>query len=197
MPFARNQSATKLVVSAVTVVLLSIAPYAESLAGATAKHTKLPPICRPTQLRPSMSPPQGTYSASVGFKATLWFENTGTTCTLIVDNVPVQGVSGPSHNPVGVGSLSGAVAYPPIVLTNGERAYASVSATSISTAAFKKMVREHGSSCAPKYADGIEVVSSPAVRTDSWPSHYFPLPERVPICTKDYFNVAAGIIRKR
>jgi len=41
MPFARNQSATKLVVSAVTVVLLSIAPYAVSLAGATAKHTKL------------------------------------------------------------------------------------------------------------------------------------------------------------
>ncbi len=144
-----------------------------------------------------MSPTRGTYSVSVGFKATLWFQNTGTTCTLSVNNVPVEGVSGPSHTPIGVGSLSGAVAYPPIVLTNGERAYARVWITSISTAAFKKMVREHGSSCGPKYADGIEVMSNPAVRTDSWPSRYFALPELVPICTKDYFNVTAGVIRKR
>jgi hypothetical protein len=143
-----------------------------------------------------MSAPQGTYSVSAGFKATLWFQNTGATCTLIVDNVPVEGVSGPTHTPVGVGSISGAVAYPPIVLANRDRAYASVSLGSISTAAFKKMVREHGSSCAPKYADGIEVVSNPAVRNDPWPSHYFALPERVPICTKDYFNVAAGVIQK-
>jgi len=71
-----------------------------------------------------------------------------------------------------------------------------VSIGSISTAAFKKMVREHGSSCAPQYADGIEVVSNPAVQRDSWPSHYFALSERVPICTKDYFNVAAGVIQK-
>jgi hypothetical protein len=143
-----------------------------------------------------MSPPRGTYSASAGFKATLWFKNSGATCTLIVDNVPIEGVSGPSHTPVGVGSLSGAVAYPPMVLANGDRAYASVSIGSISTASFKKTVREHGSSCVPKYADGIEVVSNPAVRGDSWPSHYFALAERVPICTKDYFNVAAGVIQK-
>ena len=67
---------------------------------------------------------------------------------------------------------------------------------SLSTAAFKKMVREHASSCDPKYANGIEVVSNPAVRSDSWPSHYFAFPERVPICTKDYFNVASGVIQK-
>jgi hypothetical protein len=58
------------------------------------------------------------------------------------------------------------------------------------------MVRGHGSSCDPKYADGIEVESNPAVRGESWPSHHFALPERVPICTKDYFNVAAGVIQK-
>jgi len=92
--------------------------------------------------------------------------------------------------------VSGAVAYQPIVLDHGDRAYASVSISSVSTAAFKKMVREHGSSCSPKYADGIEVISNPAVRDDSWPSHYFALPERVPICTQDYFNVAAGVIQK-
>jgi hypothetical protein len=185
-----------LTVTAVTGALLWVSPLAATLASAAAKHATLPPTCRPAQLQPSMSPPQGTYSASAGFKATLWFLNTGAKCTLGVDNVPVQAVSGPSHKPVGVGSLSGTVAYPPIVLAKGERAYASVSIGSISTAAFKKMVLEHGSSCAAKFADGIEVVSNPAVRSDSWPSHYFSLPLRVPVCTKDYFNVAAGVIQK-
>lgn len=184
------------VATTVISTLFAISPVAGPVAAATAKHTKWPPNCRPAQLRPSMSPPQGTYSESAGFKATLWFTNTGAICTLGVDNVPVQGMSGPSHTPVGVGSMSGAVAYPPIVLAKGERAYASVSIGSISTSAFKKMVREHGSSCGPKYADGIEVVSNPAVRNDSWPSHYFALPERVPICTRDYFNVASGAIQK-
>jgi hypothetical protein len=42
----------------------------------------------------------------------------------------------------------------------------------------------------------IEVVSNRAMRSDSWPSHYFAFPERVPICTKDYFNVTAGVIQK-
>jgi hypothetical protein len=194
--FALRQQLNKFVVAAATVALLSISPFTTPLAGATTKHATMPPTCRPAQLRPSMSPPKGTYSTSAGFKATLWFENTGSTCTLIVDNVPVQAVNGPSHTPVGVGSLSGTVAYPPIVLANGDRAYANVSISSISTAAFKKMVREHGSSCAPKYAEGIEVESNPAVRNDSWPSHYFALPDRVPICTKDYFNVATGVIQK-
>lgn len=196
LSFAHHQQPKRFVVTALGGALLSISPFTAPLASATAKQATLPPICRPAQLRPSMSPPQGTYSTSAGFKATLWFKNTGATCTLGVDNVPVEGVSGPSHTPVGVGSLSGAVAYPPIVLANGDRAYASMSIGSISTAAFKAMVREHGSSCAPKYADGIELESNPAVRDDSWPSHYFALPERVPICTKDYFNVAAGVIQK-
>jgi hypothetical protein len=186
----------KFVVAAVTGALLAISLFTAPRASATVKNATLPPTCRPAQLRPSMSPPQGTYSAADGFKATLWFQNTGATCRLIVDNVPIQGVSGPSNTPVSVGSVSGAVAYPPIVLANGDRAYASVSIGSISTEAFKKLVREHGSSCDPKYADGIEVESNPAVRDDSWPSHYFALPEQVPICTKDYFNVAAGVIQK-
>jgi hypothetical protein len=143
-----------------------------------------------------MTPPKGTYSPSAGFQATLWFQNTGSKCTLNVDNVPVQAVSGPSHTPVGLGSLSGTVAYPPIVLSHGNRAFAKVSISSISTPEFKKMVREHGSSCSPKYADGIEVVSNSTVRSDSWPSHYFALSEQVPVCTKDYFNVGAGVIAK-
>jgi len=196
MSFARHQQPKKFVATAITVALLSISPFTAPLAGAAAKHATLPPTCQPAQLRPSMSPPQGTYSASAGFKATLSFQNTGATCTLVVDNVPVEGVSGPSRTPVGAGSVSGTVAYAPIVLANGDRAYASVWIGSISTAAFKKVVREHGSLCAPKYADGIEVVSNPAVRSDSWPSHYFALPERVPICTKDYFNVATSVIQK-
>lgn len=196
MSFARHQQHQRFVYTVVTSALLTISLFAAPPVGAATRHTALPRTCRPTQLRASMSPPKGTYSASAGFKATLWFQNTGTTCTLGVDNVPVEGVSGPSHTPVGIGSVSGAVAYLPIVLDHGDRAYASVSINSVSTMAFKKMVREHGNSCAPKYADGIEVMSNPAVRDDSWPSHYFALPERVPICTQDYFNVAAGVIQK-
>jgi hypothetical protein len=92
--------------------------------------------------------------------------------------------------------VSGGVAYSPIVLALGDRAYASVSIGSISTPAFKKMVRQHGSACGQKYANGIEVESNPSVLNDSWPSHYFALPESVPICTKDYFNVATGVIQK-
>jgi hypothetical protein len=186
----------KLAVTTVTGALLWVSPLAAPLTGAVTKHATLPPTCRPAQLRSSMSPPKGTYSASAGFKATLWFQNASATCTLSVGNVPVQGVSGPSHTRVGVSSMSGAVAYSPIVLAHGDRAYANVSIGSISTASFKRMVREHGSSCAPKYADGIEVVSNPAVRSDSWPSHYFALPQRVPVYNEDYFNVAAGVIQK-
>ena len=196
MSFGRHLLPIKIVVAAVTVSLVTIALITPPLAGATVKHSTLPPTCRPAQLKPSMSPPHGRYSASAGFKATLWFRNTGAKCTMGVDNVPVQGVSGPSHTPVGVGSLSGAVAYPPIVLARGDRAYASVSISSISTTAFKEMERKNGSSCDPKFADGIEVESNPAVRGDSWPSHFFALPERVPICTGNFFNVGAGVIQK-
>ena len=191
----RNRSATRILVVLVAALLL-LAPLAATRADAAAKRTTIPPTCRSSQLRPSLSPPQGTYSPSNDFQATIRFQNIGATCTLTVDNVPVQAVSGRSHKPVGFGSMSGVVAYPPLILNHGDRAFSKVSIGSISTPAFKKMVREHGSSCGPKYADGIEVISNSAVRTDSWPSHYFVLPEKVSICTKDYFNVAAGVIKK-
>lgn len=197
MSLVRHQKLlNKLIVTAVTSALLSLSLFTAPLAGATTKHAALPPTCRPAQLRASMSPSQGTYSPAAGFRATLWFQNTGAKCALNVDNVPVQAVSGPSHQPVGLGSVSGVVAYPPMVLAHDDRAFASVSIGPISTTEMKKLMREHGSSCAPKYADGIEIMSNPAVRSDFWPAHYFALPERVPVCTKDYFNVAAGVIEK-
>ncbi len=195
MSLAPRQQRIRIVTFVVGMLLLVI-PLTTPLAGATTKHATSPPICRPGQLLPSMSPLKGTYSSSAGFRATLWFQNADGACTLFVDDVPVQAVSGPSRTPVGIGSLSGAVAYPSLVLAHGALAYASVSIGSISTAAFKKMMREHGSSCSPKYADGIEVVSNLKVRSDSWPSHYFALPEQVPVCTKDYFNITAGVIAK-
>ena len=196
MSLVNRQQRIRLVATSLVGILLSVIPLTTLSAGAATKRATSPPICRPDQLLPSMSPSKGTYSSSAGFQATLWFQNAGGSCTLIVDNVPVQAVSGPAHSPVGVGSLSGTVAYPSLVLAHGDLAYASVSIGSISTARFKKTVREHGSSCSPKYADGIEMVSNSKVLSDSWPSHYFALPERVPVCTKDYFNVGAGVIAK-
>lgn len=197
MSIVRHQKLlNELIVTAVTGALLSLSLFTAPLAGATTKRAALPPTCRPAQLRVSMSPSQGTYSPAAGFQATLWFQNTGAKCALSVDNVPVQAVSGPSHQPVGLGSVSGLVAYQPIVLAHGDRAFASVSIESISTPEIKKLMHKHGSSCAPKYADGIEVVASPTVPGNSWLSHYFALSERVPVCTLDYFNVTAAVIEK-
>ena len=196
MSLAHRPSLNQIVITFVVGIFLSASSLTAPGATAATKHSSLPLTCRPTQLFPSMSPSKGVYSPSAGFRATLWFQNTGATCTLNVDNVPVQAVSGPSHTPVGLGSLSGAVAYLPLVLSHDARAFASVSIGSISTPSIKRLMRQHGSSCAPKYADGIEVVSNPSVKADSWPSHYFALAVRVPVCTKDYFNVSAGVIMK-
>jgi len=77
MPFARNQSATKLVVSAVTVVLLSIAPYAVSLAGATSQAHQVATDLSTDPIAALDESAAGNILGVGGFKATLWFENTG------------------------------------------------------------------------------------------------------------------------
>ncbi|NNN08895.1 MAG: hypothetical protein HKL85_06850 [Acidimicrobiaceae bacterium] len=187
---------TTAIAAAIGGVLLAMSPLTAPLLAASPNPAASPTTCRPSQLIPSMSPPRGTYSSSAGFRATLWFKNTGATCAPVVDNVPVQAVNGPSHRPVGISSLSGTVAYPMMVLGHGDFVYATVSIGSISTAQFKELVRVHGSSCSPKYANGIEVLANPRVASDSWLSHYFALPERVPVCTQDYFNVSAGVIEE-
>ena len=173
--------------------LFWVIPFATPHAEAAPRHA---PICKPSQLRTTMSPSKGTYSRSAGFKATLWLENTGGTCSLAVDNVPVQAVFGPSHQKVGMGSLSGAVAYAPLLMDHRARAYANVWIGSTFTPSFKKLLRDHGGSCSPKVANGIEIVGNPAVPDDSWPSHYFALAANVPVCTKGYFNVASSPIEK-
>ncbi len=196
MSLPLRRPCTTVAVTVIVGVLLAVTPLTTPSLGASPNSATSPATCRSSQLRVSMSPPRGTYASSAGFRATLWFKNTGAACAPIVDNVPVQAVSGSTHRPVGISSLSGTVAYPKLVLGHGGFVYATVSIGSISTAQFKALVRVHGSSCSPKYADGIEVLANPRVASDSWPSHYFALPERVPVCTKDYFNVSAGVIEK-
>ena len=68
--------------------------------------------------------------------------------------------------------MSGAVAYSPLVLDPGARAFASVSIGSTFSQSFKKLLRDHSGTCDAKVANGIEIVGNPAVRDDSWPSHY-------------------------
>jgi hypothetical protein len=94
---------------------------------------------------------------------------------------------------VGIGSLSGAVAFTPMTLAHGERAFASITIASISTPQFKRMVKQHGGLCGPVNANGIVLESS---QHSYWPHFYFALPEKVPVCTKGYYNVAAGVITK-
>jgi len=161
-------------------------------AGATSRHRVTAPTCRASQMRTSLVFSRGPYSPSRGFRATLWYTNIGATCSLSVDNVPLEAVSGPQRTPVG-SSLSGAVAYPLMTLTRAQRAFAPVFISSITSRAFRKLVREHGGSCGPRYADAIELASPPH---SWWPARYFVLPEKVPVCTKDYNNVAAGVITK-
>jgi len=163
-----------------------------SPAGATSRHRPIAPTCRASQMRTSLVFSRTPYAPSRGLRATLWYTNSGATCSLSVDNVPLEAVSGPQRTPVG-SSLSGAVAYPLMTLTHAQRAFAPVSISSITSRAFRKAVREHGGPCGPRYADAIELVSPPH---SWWPARYFVLSEKVPVCTKGYDNVAAGVITK-
>jgi len=57
----------------------------------------------------------------------------------------------------------------------------------------KQVVRTHGGSCTPKLADGIVLFGLGT----NWPRKYFALPEKVPVCTSDYFNVVGNVIAKK
>jgi hypothetical protein len=173
------------------LLLLTLLPA--STANAASKHVSTPPRCRPAQLRPSIVLPKTPYTPLTGLNATVWYTNVGATCSLEPDNVPVMAVSGPSHSPVGIGSLSGAVAFTPMTLTHGERAFAPIVITSITTPQMKTLIKRHGGFCGPVNADGIVLESS---QYSYWPHFYFALPEKVPVCTKGYYNVAAGVINK-
>jgi hypothetical protein len=174
---------------AVAVALLLVAASV-GVAGASASRVASPPACRATQLRASLVP--APYSPARGFSATVWYTNTGATCSVTPDNLMYEAVSGPAHTVIGA-SASGAVAYQAFVLGHGRRAYAKMWITSISTPAFTQLVRTHGSACTPKMADGVLLLGLGV----GWPPTYFALPEQVPVCTTDYFNVVGAVVAKK
>jgi hypothetical protein len=150
------------------------------------------PACRASQMTASLVLPAIPYSPNRGFGATVWYTNVGATCYVTPDNLGYEAVSGPRHVVVG-SSISGAVAYQSFVLQHGRQAYAAISIASISTPAFKQMVRTHGGSCTPKPADGVVLLGLGV----NWPRKYFALPEKVPVCTTDYYNVVGNVIAKK
>lgn len=161
-------------------------------AGAANERAAHTPACRASQMTASLVFPAAPYSPSQGFRATVWYTNAGATCYVSPDNLGYEAVSGPRHVVVG-SSISGAVAYQSFVLEHGRQAYAAISIASISTAAFKKLVRTHGGACTPKLADGIVLLGLGY----HWPRKYFALPEKVPVCTTDYYNVVGNVIAKK
>ena len=155
-------------------------------------HPSTMPACHPSQMSVSLVLPRAPYSPNRGFHATVWYANAGATCYVSPDNLMYEAVSGPKHTVVG-SSLSGTVAYQSFILQHGQRAYAAITISSITTPAFKQLVRTHGGSCTPKLADAIVLLGLGA----KWPPKYFALPEKVPVCTTDYFNVAGNVIAKK
>jgi hypothetical protein len=150
------------------------------------------PTCHASQMSVSLVLPTAPYSPNRGFHATVWYTNIGATCYISPNNLLYEAVSGPRHAVVG-SSLSGAVAYQSFILEHGQRSYAAITIVSISTPAFKQVVRAHGGSCTPKLADGIVLLGLGI----NWPRKYFALREKVPVCTTDYFNVEGNVIAKK
>lgn len=190
-----RRASRSLVVAAsvlVTVLAFSAEPIVVSAAsGANDSRSKVP-ACRATQMRVSMTLPKTPYSPNRGFHATIWYTNEGATCYVTPDNLAYVAVSGPNHTVVG-SSISGTVAYQSFNLEHGRQAFAAITIASISTPAFKKMVRTHGGSCTPKLADGIVLFGL----GHNWPSKYIRLPEKVPVCTTDYYNVEGNVVAKK
>lgn len=150
------------------------------------------PACHAPQMTVSLVLPRIPYSPNRGFHATVWYANAGATCYVSPDNLMYEAVSGPKHVVIG-SALSGTVAYQSFILQHGQRAYAAIVIGSITTPAFKQLVRTHGGSCAPKLADAIVLLGLGA----NWPPKYFALPEEVPVCTTDFYNVEGNVIAKK
>jgi hypothetical protein len=161
--------------------------------GAPVESRTSAPLCEAKNIRVELSIPAHSYSRQSGFRASVLFENRGKNCTLPVTNVTVQAVNGSRRVHVGQTSANNLVGYSPIFFRHQQQASAVVSISSIDTAAFKKTLRNHGGRCDPKNADGLEILGYQL----HWPTKYFPIPENVPVCTKDYFNVSGEVLKLR
>jgi len=148
--------------------------------------------CHASQMTVSLILPKTPYSPDLGFDATVWYTNTGATCYVSPNNLMYEAVTGPKHTAIG-SSVSGLVAYQSFILEHGRQAYADITIASISTPTFKQLVRTHGGSCTAKLADGIVLLGLGT----NWPQKYFALPEKVPVCTTDYYNVVGNVIAKK
>lgn len=154
-------------------------------ASAALTNTRLAiPECTPAQIDEWMAGPSGRYDASRNYSADVIYANLGKTCTLARTYAGVQAVSGKDHAPVGMGSTVPLAAFGgSFILRSQHTAAASVIIYSISSASIRQ-------TCAPKYADAIEVFGL----YKGWPVKYFNLGIRLLVCTTSDDNVGAGPI---
>ena len=88
-------------------------------------------------------------------------------------------------------SLAGALL--PLILEHGWKAYAEISIGSIDSASFLEMEKTFGSKCRPVLANGIEILP---FLDASQSVTYFALPERVPVCATNFFNLRTTVPRR-
>ncbi len=162
--------------------------------GATVAGAQLAvPKCKPSHISEWGAGQGGHYVATEDFKLEIVYTNTGKTCYLPITYVAFQPVSGTSHSPVGVGSATPAVAITgKVVLKHEETAAADLTIDSTTSKQFLQLEKSHGTRCAPRFANGVEVLGL----YGGWPTKYFGFNEPLPICTSHYDNVAGSFIAK-
>lgn len=162
--------------------------------GLTATGAQLAvPKCKPSHISEWGAGSGGHYVATEDFKLKIIYTNTGKTCYLPITYVGFQPVSGPSHSPVGMGSATPTVFVDgKVVLKHGETAAADLTIDSTTSKQFLRLEKSHGTRCAPRFANGVEVLGL----YSGWPTKYFGFNERLAICTTHYDNVGGSFIAK-
>lgn len=151
------------------------------------------PKCTPSQITEWMVSPNAPYVSTRDLIVKVIYENTGRVCTLTRTYVGVQAVAGINRVDVGRGSVTPADSLVGnIALQRGQTAAASIVIGSITSPSFRQMLKTHNGKCSPQLADAVKVQGL----YGGWLTRYFALPERVPVCTNNFANVAAGAIAK-
>ncbi len=163
-------------------------------AGATATGVQLAVAkCKSSYINEWSAGPSGRYVTTNDFTMKIIYTNTGKTCYLPITYVAFQPVSGTSHSLVGMGSATPTVfVYGKVVLKHGETAAADLTIDSTTSKQFLRLEKSHGTKCAPRFANGVEVLGL----YGGWPTEYASFNQRLAICTSHYDNIAGSYIAK-
>jgi hypothetical protein len=144
-----------------------------------------PPACRATQMTVTLGLTREVWTHnSVMWNGWVRYTNEGSACLMSKVDVGVQAVTGPTHIPLGQGSLSDMVARRPFVLDHHAAARALVQLIEpLSPVAY---------SCLPVAIDAIEITGY----LYGWPTHYFSVTRwrELGLCTGDHLAAVGGVL---